>query len=195
MGAQVRTIVTRNSLDSWEALWAPYDETTYRDALAFIRPEDTVLDIGAGDLRFARRAAAVARRVYAVEIQPALLHHQPPLPPNLLVICADARQIPWPRDITVGVLLMRHCAHVGLYTRRLREIGCRRLVTNARWRMGVEEMLLEPRMPWSAVRIGWYACLCGAVGFVPGPPSAVTPAVMETITEVENCPACQPFPG
>src|SRR3990172_2227545 len=57
----------------WEAAWAPYDETTYRAALELIRPDDVVLDIGAGDLRFARRAAARARTVIAVEQRAELL--------------------------------------------------------------------------------------------------------------------------
>lgn len=51
----------------WEALWAPYDEATYLAALGFLRPSDVVLDIGAGDLRFARRAARLVRTVIAVE--------------------------------------------------------------------------------------------------------------------------------
>ena len=57
----------------WEAAFAPYDEETYRAVLAQITPHDVVLDIGAGDLRLTRRVAAIARRVYAIERDPAVL--------------------------------------------------------------------------------------------------------------------------
>jgi hypothetical protein len=177
-------------MDDWEAQWAPYDEATYQAALDLVQPDDVVLDIGAGDLRLARRTVVIARQVYAIEMQPGLLADQSPLPDNLAVLCADARLIPWPNGITLGVLLMRHCTHVGLYANRLRAVGCRRLITNARWRLGVELVNLGPRAPWSTVKIGWYACRCGQTGFVPGPPEALTQAQMETIAEVEECPAC-----
>ncbi len=177
-------------LDEWERRWAPYDEPTYQAVLSYIRPDDVVLDIGAGDLRLARRMAAIARCVYAIEIQPALLAHRGPLPANLTVLCADARSIPWPRGITLGVLLMRHCTHVGLYAARLRAAGCRGLITNARWRLDVEWMDLGLRLPWAKVEFGWYACLCGQTGFVAGPPELLTEARMDQVSETENCPAC-----
>ncbi len=50
---------TLRDLDPWEARWAPYDEATYAAVLAAIRPDDVVLDIGAGDLRLARRMAQI----------------------------------------------------------------------------------------------------------------------------------------
>lgn len=177
-------------LDKWEACWSPYDEPTYQAALSFVRPDDVVLDIGAGDLRLARQLAAVARRVFAIETQPALLTSPATLPHNLTVFCADARAIPWPKGITLGVLLMRHCTHVGLYVARLRAVGCLRLITNARWGMGIELMNLGPRAPWQSVHFGWYACTCGHVGFVPGPPEMLTEDRMDVVAEVENCPAC-----
>ncbi len=177
-------------MEEWEACWAPYDESTYQTVLNFVQPDDLVLDIGAGDLRLTRRIAAIARKVFAIEMQPRLLAVQAPLPDNLRVICADARFIPWPAEITLGVLLMRHCTHFGLYAARLRAAGCQGLVTNARWRLDVERVALGPRVPWSAVKIGGYACLCGQTGFISGPPEALTPEQMEKITEVEECPAC-----
>jgi hypothetical protein len=177
-------------LDTWEARWAAYDEPTYQDVLHHIRPDDIVLDIGAGDLRLARRMAAIAHHVFAIENQPILLAEQPPLPPNLTVICVDARTIPWPDSITLGVLLMRHCTHTGLYANRLRAVGCHRLVTNARWGLTLEQVDLGPRLPWSAVEIGWYACLCGQTGFVVGSPERLTPLQIEYVAEVEQCPAC-----
>jgi SAM-dependent methyltransferase len=182
------------SLELWEARWAPYDEPTYRAALSYVQPDDIVLDIGAGDLRLARRVAETAARVFAIERQPDLLSNvaNSPRAANLRVICADARQIPWPPGVTLGVLLMRHCTHFELYAKRLRASGCRRLVTNARWGMAVELVDLGPRLAWNKVDVGWYACLCGQTGFMPGPPDQLTAAVMERVSEVEQCPGCEP---
>jgi hypothetical protein len=149
-----------------------------------------VLDIGAGDLRLTRQIAHTARRVYAIERQPYLLKSGSSLPQNLGVICADARSIPWPKGITLGVLLMRHCTHVGLYIARLRAAGCQRLATNARWGLDVELVKLERRARWDTVKIGWYACACGHTGFVPGPLEQLTAAQLEQVREVETCPAC-----
>jgi len=179
-----------DNLDTWEARWAAYDEPTYRAVLDCIQADDVVLDIGAGDLRLSKRIACVARQVFAIEMQPDLIQNSFSFSDNLTVICGDARYVPWPEDITLGVLLMRHCTHVGLYVARLRAAGCRRLITNARWGMNVELVDLGPRAAWSTVEIGWYACLCGQTGFVPGPPSRLTEAQMEYINEVETCPVC-----
>lgn len=177
-------------LETWESRWAPYDEATYQAVLAEVRADDIVLDIGAGDLRLARRMAAIASWVFAIEARPELLAQQGPLPANLTVMPGDARQLLWPSRISLGVLLMRHCTHVGLYAARLRAAGCRRLVTNARWGMAVEVMSLGPRAAWADVDLGWYACLCGQTGFVPGPPERLTAERIEQVTEVESCPAC-----
>ena len=43
---------------AWESLWAPYDQATYQLVLDQIRPEDTILEIGAGDLRLAHQMAS-----------------------------------------------------------------------------------------------------------------------------------------
>lgn len=179
-----------DTLDTWEAQWAAYDEPTYRAVLDYVQPDDIVLDIGAGDLRLSKRIARIARHVFAIERQFDLLQNGFPSPNNLTVICGDARTVPWPDNITLGVLLMRHCTHLGLYVGRLRAAGCRRLITNARWGLDVELVDLGPRAAWSTVEIGWYACICGQTGFVPGPPSRLTEAQMEYINEVETCPVC-----
>ena len=176
----------------WEAWWAPYDEGTYRAALAYIRRSDIVYDIGAGDLRFARRAAARARHVYAVERNAALLPLRLPRQPRLTVICADALVAPVPSKVTAAVLLMRHCGHFAEYVARLREAGCRRLITNARWGMGVECMSLAPQPVFGAAQPGWYACRCGQVGFKPCAPEAITSELLRHDQSLENCPACQP---
>ena len=181
----------------WEAAWAPYDEATYGAALAFLQPDDVVLDIGAGDLRFARRAAARVRRVFAIERNAAL---PPSLPQSsalregtLVVIHGNALAVAFPPDVTVGVLLMRHCRHFADYVARLRAAGCRRLITNARWGMDVECLSLEPQLRYESAGPGWYACLCGQVGFKPGPPASVTPHALNQVQAVEGCPACRPL--
>jgi len=174
---------------AWEALWAPYDEDTYRLALSFVPAGAAVLDIGAGDLRFARRLAARASVVYAVERNRALLGG--PAPGNVRVICADARAWPFPSGVEVAVLLMRHCAHFALYRRKLEAVGARRLITNARWGMGVECIDLSiPARPYSDLAAGWYACRCGATGFRAAPPETLAPRDLESVHEVARCPEC-----
>jgi hypothetical protein len=187
----------------WEAAWAPYDEATYAAALAAVGPDDVIIDIGAGDLRLARRLAAVVRHVYAVERRADILklassgpgsdrRQGLPLPHNLSVICADARVWPFPTDVTAGVLLMRHCRHFGLYVAKLRAAGARKLITNARWGMGVEVMDLRPGLAWEVARRtpGWYACVCGAVGFIEGPADQVPD--WDEVRQVEECERCRP---
>lgn len=179
---------------AWEAMWAPYDEDTYERALSFVPGGATVLDIGAGDLRLARRLAGRARLVYAVEQHPALLGNAPSLPPNLIAICGDARALPVPPGVDTAVLLMRHCRHFALYRTKLEAAGCQRLITNARWGMGVECIDLDaPPQPYDDLSLGWYACRCGATGFRPGPPEQLTSSVAETIHEVNQCPECAPW--
>jgi 16S rRNA A1518/A1519 N6-dimethyltransferase RsmA/KsgA/DIM1 with predicted DNA glycosylase/AP lyase activity len=113
--------------------------------LARIKSTDVVLDIG-GDLRLSRQMAAIARKVYAVEINAQVLEHaHDPLPLTLLPICADARALDFPKDVTTGVLMMRHCTCFRLYAEKLKQAGSTRLVTNARWRMDVEEIDLLRR--------------------------------------------------
>lgn len=179
-------------LPAWEAAWAPYDEPTYTAVLNTIAPDDVVLDIGAGDLRLARRMAAVARRVIAIEQDATLTAG--PIPPNLTLVHGDARTLPFPPDVTKAVLLMRHCTHLRLYWDKLTADSphCTTLLTNARWGFGVEQIALRaaPR-PWSTIDLGWFACRCGHTGFVPGAPERLTAVVETTVHEVADCPACR----
>jgi hypothetical protein len=178
----------------WEAAWAPYDQATYEAALELIAPDDIVLDIGAGDLRFARRAAGRARAVFAIEQRAELL--TPPHRPNLTIICGDALAVPFPPGITVGVLLMRHCRHFRDFVAKLRSIGCARLITNARWRMGVEQIeFTTPRVPIQDLDAGWYACLCGDSGFVAASPEAINSQALDRVTGVASCPRCRESPA
>jgi hypothetical protein len=185
-----------NGLDSWEARWAPYSEADYAAVLAVIRPDDVVLEIGAGDLRLAQRMAERAKQVIAWEMQPELLaawsaERGAKSGQRLDVVWTDARVEPIPPGVTVAVLLMRHCTHYALYVEKLRATGCRRLVTNARWGMGVEVIDLAPAAPFASVNIGWYACRrCGAVGWAGEDAAAVNAVALETVTDVEGCPAC-----
>ncbi|MBN1486866.1 MAG: rRNA adenine methyltransferase [Anaerolineae bacterium] len=179
----------------WEHTWSPYDEDTYQAALAFITPDDVVLEIGAGDLRLARRLASRARYVYAIEMQAGIVRQglqDGPLPPNLGVLVGDAGDVLLPAGVTVGVLLMRHCQHWRLYSQRLLNIGCQRLVTNARWGLDVEAVdLVAAAIPFQELEIGWYACECGHTGFVPGSPELLTPELLSKTYAVYNCPQCQ----
>lgn len=178
----------------WEYIWAPYDRSTYDAVLEKISTNDIVLDIGAGDLRLSREIAKIAQRVYAIEYQGSLIWtsvDRKPLPGNLYVIVGDARLVPFPNGITVGILLMRHCTQFKLYFDKLTMVGAKRLITNARWRMGVEEVnLLAERISYASLQIGWYACSCGAAGFKPAPADLVTEDMLENQNEVFDCPIC-----
>lgn len=180
----------------WEAIWAPYDEDTYRFVVERIYPFDVVVDIGAGDLRLSSRVANIASWVYAIERNPQVLARADRYgqPENLVAVCTDARQWPMPGDVTVGVLLMRHCTpeHFAEYVARLKAMGCRRLITNARWKMGVEEIDFRSAVAYDPKRVGWFACQCGATGFTPGDPQQVTDQVLNKVVEVLNCPQCLP---
>ena len=181
---------------AWEAMYAPYDQATYQAALERLKPDDVVLEIGAGDLRFARQMAQVVDKVYAVEINGSMLQQglasHDLLPDNLIFIHADARALDFPVGITVGVLLMRHCTHFRLYFEKLRAVRARRLITNTRWRMGVEEIdLLAERTPFHNITMGWYACLCGATGFKVGPVEQWSTEMDQRIQEVRDCPHCR----
>jgi len=177
----------------WELRWAPYDAGTYTAALGFLRLDDVVLDIGAGDLRFARQAVHKTKRVIALERSlGALLSFARRAEGavnegELHIICADALTFPFPPGITAGVLLMRHCRHYREYAAKLRAAGCRRLITNARWGMGVEEVRLDaPRVAYRSLRSQWYACECGGSGFAPGPVELIG----DEVVEVDQCPSC-----
>jgi hypothetical protein len=119
------------------------------------------------------------------------LLHDEPIPDNLITINADALIEEFPPDITIAVLLMRHCTHFTEYAGKLKNIGCRKLITNARWRMAVETIDLQaPRIKYDRVKIGWYACWCGAVGFKNGPVDLLTPETNAIIHEIIDCPDC-----
>jgi len=188
------SFAARHGLTNWEGWFSPYDDEVYTEVLRNIAEDDVVLEIGAGDLRLALRLAGRARKVYAVEVNPKVLGPALEaigweLPRSLVAICANALDIPFPSDVTVAVLLMRHCQHFGDYVAKLRAIGCQRLITNARWKAGVEVIELAAQgEDFSQVKGGWYACKCGAVGFIPCDPS--DGEVLFSIHEVENCPHC-----
>lgn len=180
---------------AWEALYAPYDQPTYAAVLSLIRSNDVILDIGAGDLRFSRQMAILAHKVYAVEIDARVLEQayaaRGSLPANLIPIRADARALDFPSDITAGVLLMRHCTCFRLYAEKLWEAGATRLITNARWRMSVEEVDLSARrQSFAEMGMGWYACQCGGTGFKEGPIEHWTLEMDERTSEVSDCPRC-----
>ncbi len=180
---------------AWEAMYAPYDQPTYQAVLERLKSEDVILDIGAGDLRLARQMAQIVRKVYAVEVNARVLDQanagRDPLPANLISICADARALVFPSDVTAGVLLMRHCTCFRLYTEKLKKAGAARLITNARWRMDVEEVdLFTQRRSFTELGMGWYACQCGGTGFKEGPAEGWSMEMDRLTYEVSNCPRC-----
>jgi hypothetical protein len=184
------------SAAAWERMYAPYDQPTYQAVLEMLKPGDVVLDIGAGDLRLSRQMALVARKVYAVEISASVLKEglgtRDPLPGNLIPIHADARVLDFPSGLSTGVLMMRHCTHFQFYMRKLRAAGARRLITNARWRLGVEVIdLWAERKSFREVGMGWYACLCGGTGFKEGLAEQWSLEMDKVIQEVANCPQCK----
>jgi hypothetical protein len=183
-------------LFDWEFQWAPYDLPAYQLVLNQLSSNDIILDIGAGDLRLARQMADIASKVYALEINHSILDKGrasfSPLPASLIPICSDARTFDFPRRLTCGVLLMRHCTHFQLYAEKLRDCGCKKLITNARWGMNVEVINLQAaRISYNDLKLGWYACWCGAVGFKAGAPEMITPESEAIIHEVVNCPDCK----
>lgn len=191
MADMTATVKPSGAFANWERLWAPHDDQTYHQVLEWLDPADTVLEIGAGDLRLARRMAAKSIGVYAIEVNRTLPVSRTPAPGNLIVIWGDAYRIPFPTGITVAVLLMRHCQGFAALFEKLRYVGCRRLITNARWRVGLEMVNLDRSpIPYPAAGLGWYACSCGATGFKPGPAEALTPQVESAVHEVIDCPAC-----
>ncbi len=189
--ARFARFAEHHDLPGWAGWFSPYDEETYDAVLSQIRSDDVVFDIGAGDLRLALRMAGRAQKVVAVEVNPLLVAQALEiigldLPRNLHVVCANAIDTPAPPDLTVAVLLMRHCRHFRLFVDRLEAAGCRQLLTNARWRTGVESIdLTTPGLPFEDVHEGWYACRCGATGYVgTGARPDAAPV------EVMACPAC-----
>lgn len=184
------------SIAAWEAMHAHYDAPTYQAALRMLDYSDVVVDIGAGDLRFATQMAKVVYKVYALEINEQVLRQGMesggPLPHNLLAFCADAREFEFSGDITAGVLLMRHCTYFDLYFEKLRKAGAKRLVTNARWGMNVEELDLHAkRKQFEEVELGWYACSCGATGFKMGAVDRWLDEMDALTQEVVGCPQCK----
>jgi hypothetical protein len=176
----------------WEATWAPYSESTYRAVLNYIRPTDCVREIGAGDLRLAKRLAGAARLVFAIEINPDVLARAiQPLPDNLVVMPGDALITEFPTGISCGVLMMRHCLHFRQYAQKLKDCGATRMISNARWRFDPEEIYLKcTRLSYQQFDMGWYACWCGATGFKEGPAEKINPEMFEVVSELSDCPKC-----
>jgi hypothetical protein len=188
---QIPTWNVSLSAEAWEDMWAPYDETTYSAVLDALSADDVVLDIGAGDCRLTKRMAQKVRRVYAIERNRLLGTTTIDLPANCKLLVTDARRVEFAPDIDIAVLLMRHCTSFALYWEKLKRTRCQRLITNARWGMGVEIIdMSERRVSFKQVSLGWYACSCGETGFVAGEPERITAQMIDDIWEVRDCPAC-----
>nr|MBN1228175.1 class I SAM-dependent methyltransferase [Anaerolineae bacterium] len=178
----------------WDSLWAVYDDSTYQEALSLIQPGSVILDIGAGDLRFARMMVKKGCRVIAVECQANIVKRCRETLDGIQVVVADAREWPFPTQLDAAVLLMRHCQDFGLYVQKLRACGCPILITNARWRMGVEAVSLSQAATYNPDRAGWSACMrCGAVQFILTEDAYDQPDIDVAVTNVEGCPQCLPL--
>lgn len=183
--------VRRNDLLDWEPCYHPSNEEVIEKILKTISPSDIVLDIGAGNLSFSLRIAQKAKKVLAIEVNPLIVSKGLEeigfkIPRNLFVICANALDFPFPKGVSVAILMMRHCQHFSRYFSKLEEIDCRFLITNARFKTEFERIdLRAPRIPFSQFPGGWFACRCGGVGFKDGGnPGEHTPV------EVNGCPNC-----
>jgi hypothetical protein len=87
---------------------------------------------------------------------------------------------------------MRHCTHFRLYLEKLRRVGARRLITNARWHISVEEVdLWTESTSFHEIDMGWYACICGATGFKVGPAEQWLAEMDKIVYEVMDCPQCE----
>jgi len=179
------------SPQEWAAAWAAYDYKTYQQALTYLSPGQTILDIGAGDLRFARMAAALRCTVIAVENQRHIAYSSGKIPEDIQLHIADAREFTFPRGVDAAVLLMRHCLDYKLYVGKLRAVNCPVLITNARWGFAPEKIDLSAGVPFDAHQIGWYACVtCGSVGFIEGDTNQLSQEVIEAVVDVAFCPDC-----
>jgi len=144
MNAAVARNAIQDKLEGWEASWAMYDEATYRDVLAHICINDIVYEIGAGICawRSAWRQLQKCSRSRDSKVLAGSGHWlQRCTPSKPAHLSWDARAMPAPSGTTVGVLLMRHCTHFQLYAQKLKEAGAQALITNARWKLGVERVL------------------------------------------------------
>ncbi len=91
-------------------MYVPHAKT-YDAMLDLLKPSDVICDMGAGDLRFAWRAAKKCKKVYAVEMCPMTLWRGMQviswkMPRNLIPVCADWRDFPVPADVSVIVCMV-----------------------------------------------------------------------------------------
>lgn len=95
----------KNRIGGYTAvMYVPHKEN-YEEMLSKISKQDIVCDMGAGDLRFALMASQKCKKIYAVEMCPKIVSKALEiigwqLPRNLIVICADWRYFPIPKDVT-----------------------------------------------------------------------------------------------
>lgn len=177
-------------LDDWEALFYS-NESLYQDVLKEVSSDDIILDVGAGDLSLSLLLSKKAKEVYAVEVNPLIVNKALEgigynLPVNLYVICGNALKFEFPKNISLAILLMRHCQHFKEYFEKLKKTNCKKLITNVRWKSRFEVIDLKaPRTPFSKLKEGWYACECGMVGYKG---EGNSPDSMPV--EVSDCPHC-----
>lgn len=168
---------------------SPFDEATHTAVIHHIQHDDIVLDINAGDLSLARRMTNTAQHVYVWEHQAEIVETEIE---NLTICYPDSQFDSFPSDITVAVLLSRYCQHFARYAKKLRTVGCRYLITNARWGSGLEVINLQTyRQLYSAIPVGWFACWCGNAGFKADSAEQLMKVRETAVHEVIFCPNCR----
>ena len=81
-------------------------EDQYNLILSMIKKEDIVIDMGSGDFRFPIMLSQKVKKVYAIELNPELVHNALKiinyhLPKNLIIMCGDWVNISIPKDVTI----------------------------------------------------------------------------------------------
>jgi tRNA G37 N-methylase Trm5 len=99
----------------WEIFYVP-DTRWYEEVFKLVQEGSTVLDAGAGDLRFSLALAKKCKMVYAVEINPRVLGPALAtigyrLPKNVVPSCQNVFNMPVPVDVEEIVCIMIHRQH------------------------------------------------------------------------------------
>lgn len=92
------------------AMFVPH-KLQYQAVLDELKPDDVVMDAGAGDFRFSLMASQKVKKVYAIEFCPETVWHalriiEYELPENLIPVCANWDHFPVPEDVTAIVVLV-----------------------------------------------------------------------------------------
>lgn len=87
------------------AIYYPHEDQ-YKQVLKLVKKKDVIIDMGSGDFRFPLMLSQKVKKVYAIELNPELVHNALKiinyhLPKNLIIICGDWVNISIPKDVTI----------------------------------------------------------------------------------------------